>query len=158
MDQSNRLLLWFVALLIVCLGINVALPLVLGVKPNAGPSQRLRNLSQASIVEVRDGLGRGVLRGHFQARAAQPGDELRAAHLVSDNDLTVGKAEIELTRHPNGALVQELEVDVNGLDRDSLFTVVVDGVTSGTFRTDPFGGGELELYGRVPDVRARTAD
>lgn len=60
--------------------------------------------------------------------------------------------------HPDGALVQELEIDVDGLRGHSEFFVIVDGVHAGILRTDGYGGGELERYGRVAELSARLGD
>ena len=68
----------------------------------------------------------------------------------------VSHAEIELTRHGNGILVQEFEVDVAGLSTGALVRVLVDGERVGAFRTDSRGTAEFEQYGRVAGRSAKS--
>jgi hypothetical protein len=155
-ENSHRLLWWFGGILAICVGLSV----VIRDMRDHGPAApvRLRNLSTASVIEIRDVSRRNVLRGEFRVQSTLHADQLRVARLISDDDTGVGVAEIELTRHPNGVLVQELEIDVDGLRDHAEFSVVVDGVPAGTFRTDGYGGGELERYGRVAELSARLGD
>jgi hypothetical protein len=51
-----------------------------------------------------------------------------------------------------------LEIDVDGLARNAIFSVLVDGVETGVFQTNAYGGAELERYGRVTELSARAAD
>jgi hypothetical protein len=155
-DISHRLLWWFAGILAICVGLSAAIRYA--VDPVETTPERLRNLSTASVIEIRDVLSRSVLRGEFQGRSTPHAEQLKIARLVSDDDAGVGVAEIELTRHPNGALVQELEIDVDGLRGHSEFFVIVDGVHAGILRTDGYGGGELERYGRVAELSARLGD
>jgi hypothetical protein len=152
-DKSHRLLWWFGGILAICVGLSAAIRDVHD--PGPATSWRLRNLSTASVIEIRDISRRSVLRGEFRVHATSYADQLKVARLISDDDAGVGVAEIELTRHPNGVLVQELEIDVDGLREHADFSVLVDGVPAGTFRTDSAGGGELERYGRVAELSAR---
>lgn len=156
MDQSNRLLLWLIGVLVVCVGLSAAVSAVLERRQSTIEVQPLRNLSMAAAIEIRDASSRRVMRGEFQELVTQTADRRRAAQLLSDDESSVGKAEVEVTRLANGVLVQELEVDVDGLARNATYSVLVDGVVTGVFRTNPFGGAELERYGRVPELSARA--
>jgi hypothetical protein len=109
----------------------------------------LADLSGAASVEILDASNRPMLHGLFQVYPAQTADLLKAAQLVASEGVAVGKVEIELVRHPNGVLVQELEVDVDGLPGEAVFSVVIDGTAAGGFRTDISGAAEFERYGRV---------
>jgi hypothetical protein len=156
--ESGRILSSFVGLLVLCGSIGVVLPRWWTVEPAATSREKWRDLSGASIVEIMDGSRRSVLRGELQLVSTAQGDVLKSAQLVSDEGEAVGKAEIELVRQSNGVLVQELEVDVDGLPGDSLFTLQVDGQATGRFRTDSRGGAELEQYGRVQMTTVRAGD
>lgn len=158
--ESHRVLAVFIGLFLLCASLGIAMPRLWSVEPTEARRERWRDLSMASVVEVRDG-SRSVLRGELQQSLATPGtrDLLKVAQLTSDEDDAVGKAEIELVRQANGVLVQELEVDVDGLASHALYTVYVDGRAAGAFRTNGRGGAELEQYGRVhPMMAARGAD
>jgi hypothetical protein len=120
---------------------------------------RLRNLSNATRIEIYDRNTQRVLYGEF--RQQLPGSSVEAAHsapLVAASGDAVGRAEIELVRHPNGALVQEFEVDVAGLLANAAFDVSIDGAWVGAFLTDAIGAAELEQFGRVAEMLNKTGD
>ena len=87
-----------------------------------------------------------MLRGELRSFTAVTSYLLKAAPLMSPEGDAVGHAEIELTRHGNGILVQEFEVDVAGLSTGALVRVLVDGERVGAFRTDSRGTAEFEQY------------
>ena len=118
---------------------------------------RFRNLTNATRIEIHDRRTQRVLYGEF--RQQLPAASVEAAHsapLVASIGDAVGRAEIELVRHPNGALVQELEVDVAGLLANAIFDVSIDGEWIGTFFTDAMGVAELEQFGRVNETPTKS--
>jgi len=155
MNAESKVVWSFMALLAGC-GL-----IAQGIRSTSAPGgseQRFRNLSDAVVIEIHDGVSQRVLRGEFRAQASVSGSVIRAATLAGENDNAVGTAEIELSRHPSGALVQELEVDVDGLTSNASFDVLIDGQRVGAFDTDPRGAAELERFGRVAEARVKAAD
>jgi hypothetical protein len=118
----------------------------------------LGNLSSSAVVEIRDVSSSRVLSGQFLPRASAVHETLRVALLVAGTGSAVGSAEIELNRHPNGTLVQEVEIDVEGLAPNAVYDVVVDGLAIGALSTDGRGAAEFERFGRVGDVPVRSGD
>jgi hypothetical protein len=152
MHGEHRIVWSFVGILVVCGALGLIIQHEKGTEiPRAEP--RLRNLSTATRIEILDRSSQRVLFGEF--RALPPTGSSEAAHaapLMASGGDAVGRAEIELVRHPNGSLVQELEVDVAGLGANALFDVSIDGEWIGAFSTDRRGTAELEQFGRVADL------
>ena len=150
--QGEHKIVWsFVGILVVC----TALSLIVPQRHQLDGSRvepRLRNLSNATRIEVHDRSTQRVLAGEFGLRPGTSSESVQSAPLIAPSGDAVGRAEIELVRHPNGALVQELEVDVAGLGANATFDVSIDGRWVGAFHTDPRGTAELEQFGRVRET------
>lgn len=101
------------------------------------------DLSTASTIEVKDGAGTVVLRGHFVEVPEDDDDVERKAELTGAPGAT-GQAEIEVSK-TNNQPDQEVEVSVTKLTAGATYVVFVDGKQLGTFQTDKNGNGELEL-------------
>jgi hypothetical protein len=121
-------------------------------------AQDVSNLSGSTVVEIRDLSNSRVLSGHFVSRASTVHETLRVALLVAGAGSAVGSAEIELNRHPNGVLLQELEIDVEGLSPNAPYDIVVDGHAIGVLSTDGRGAAEFERLGAVADAPVRSGD
>lgn len=149
MDHGHRVVVSFVVLLgagaVAAFGVGRYWP---GSQADTARGQ-FPDLSSASVVEIRDVSRRPLLEGRFELSSTTSASVLKTAQLLAEEGEGVGKVEIELVRHPNGAMVQELEVDVDGLPTQAAFAVLVDGVHTGWLRTDALGAGEFERYGRV---------
>jgi hypothetical protein len=154
MRGEHRIVWSFASILLVC----GALALTIQHRDRVGDlnrrmDARLRNLSTATRIEIHDRASQRVLFGEFRPHPLGASTEaVQSAPLMASVGDAVGRAEIELVRHPNGALVQELEVDVAGLVANASFDVTIDGEWIGTFQTDHSGIAELEQFGRVNDV------
>ena len=157
MEHERRILWTFLALTIGCLAIATIAAPMLRIGDRFGPL-RLSDLSSARTVEIRDDVERTVLRGELQPLASVTGQMLKAGQLMAMAGDAVGKAEIELTRQANGDLVQEVEIDIGGLNGDALFSVFVDGARVGAIRTDAHGAGEMEHYGKIRGGRSQGTD
>lgn len=157
MDHAHKITLSFAALLIVCVALALALPNVAPLSTPVAARENLRDLSGSTIVEILDATRRSVLRGELQHVETSSGEILKSAQLIGEDGNAVGKAEVEIVAQPNGARVQELEVDVDGLAVNAPFIVLVDGEPAGGFWTDAHGGAELERYGRIAPV-VRSSD
>lgn len=152
MHGEHKIVWSFVGILLVCgaLGLTIQQS-----KQRDTPAMeaRVRNLSNAGRIEIRDRAKQRVLYGEFRSTApATSTDVAHAAQLMAASGDAVGRAEIELAHHPNGALVQELEVDVAGLLANAIFDVAIDGEWIGAFMTDRDGNAELERFGRVGEL------
>jgi hypothetical protein len=158
MEREQRILWAFVAMLAICVSISVSLP----ARWESGHAPRvtvaLHNLSTSTTIQIRDRARREVLRGEFRQLASTTSDLLKVGHLLSSHGSAIGSAEVELTRYGNGVLVQEFEIDVDGLTANAAFDVLVDGRTVATFVTDADGAAEMDRFGRVPDTLARSGD
>lgn len=150
--QGEHKIVWsFAGMLIVCGAL--ALTIQQRDRVDLRVDARLRNLSNATRIEIHDRASRRVLVGEFRQQPLGASSEAaQSAPLMASSGDAVGRAEIELVRHPNGALVQELEVDVAGLVANASFDVSIDGEWIGAFQTDPLGIAELEQFGRVHDT------
>jgi hypothetical protein len=154
MHAERRIMMSFVVLLVVCGALGLAVRQTRDSVPR--PEPRIGNLSSALVVEIHDRASRRVLYGEFRPVASTVHEAARSAPLMAVEGEAVGSAEIELVRHPNGTLVQELEIDVEGLSPYRDFDVVVDGQRVGPLSTDGRGAGEFERFGRVAEVAARV--
>ena len=157
MEYERRLLLFFLVLAIGCLSIGTMLPSMWPAGSMLS-TQPPRDLSAAKIVEIRDDVERTVLRGDLQPLASVTGQMLKGGQLIAIAGDAVGKAEIELTRQANGDLVQEVEIDIGGLNADAQFAVFVDGARVGAIRTDAQGAGEMEHYGKIKGAGSPATD
>jgi hypothetical protein len=156
MHAERRIMISFVLLFVVCGALALAVSRTL---PSVSRSEpRIGNLSSALVVEIHDRASRRVLYGEFRPYASAVHEAVRVAPLMAFQGEAVGSAEIELIRHPNGTLVQELEIDVEGLSPHHVFDVVVDGQRVGPLSTDSRGAAEFERFGRVAEAAVRTGD
>jgi hypothetical protein len=105
------------------------------------------DLSGASAVEVRDASGHAVLSGTFGETVESAGERERKAALTGQAGR--GEAEVETWTSKDGKDMQELEVDVEGLEPETALTVFVDGRQVASLTTDKGGEGEIELFGPV---------
>jgi len=104
------------------------------------------DLSNASLLEVKDAAGTLVLSGHFVEVPEDDDDIERKAELRGSGASVkaTGQAEVEVSKVDN-RLDQEVEVSVSDLTPGTAYTVFVDGKPLGTFQTNKSGKGELEL-------------
>jgi hypothetical protein len=109
-------------------------------------SDALREVTEASIVEVRDHDGRAVLLGEFRAHTDPLGNtEFDAALYDRRGKKVIGEVELDIPpsdrpdRHP------ELELDIIGLPPRANFTLVIDDRAVARFSTDDRGSIDREL-------------
>ena len=157
MKESQKLLSSFVVMLAICAA-GAALLSRLGITIET-PSMRIQlaDLSRTQVIEIHDAGGRLALRGQLETLITAS-DQLRRSAILSSAGSAIGLAEIELTRHRDGTITQELEVDVDDLPPGSLFTVMLDGRPTGTLTTDSDGAAELDRYGRAHVTSWQGAD
>ena len=148
MTDSQKLMFSFLGLLAICTLGATLLPRM-GID-NGTPAVRhqLTDLSRTRVVEIHDAHGRVTLSGQLETLSAG-GDQLRRNAVLSSSGFAIGLAEIELTRHRDGTVTQELEVDMDDLPPGVMFTVILDGRPAGTLLTDSDGAAELDRYGRA---------
>jgi hypothetical protein len=156
MTGERTILAFFAAAVVLCSAASLVISH--GGREGSTPTTSIGNLSGSLVVEVRDVSRSQVLSGQFAPRTSTVHDALRVALLVGGTGSAVGNAEIELNRHPNGVLVQELEIVVEGLSPHAAYQVVVDGQAIGVLNTDGRGAAEFERFGAVPDVPVRSGD
>jgi hypothetical protein len=112
----------------------------------------LGDVSNASIVELRDHRGVTVVSGEFRSRVDLLGDTEKDAALMDRGGQTiVGEVELEIPALTREGRRPELEVDVTGLAPRAKFTVVIDDRSVAEFVTDDRGSIDRELQeGEVP--------
>lgn len=156
MPGERKILAFFVGSLAVCAALSY---LIAGVgRQSSNDAPGFVNLSASAVVEIRDLSSALVLHGQFAPRPSDVHEALRVALLVAASGSAVGTAEIEQNRHPNGTLLQEVEIDVEGLPPGSAYQVVVDGRPIGSLQTDSRGAAEFERFGAVAGVPLRSGD
>ena len=106
----------------------------------------LADLSNATVVEIREDGGRVVLSGEFRSRV----DAL--SNIEKDADLgdrqgnsVIGEVELEIPAPGREHRRPELEVDIIHLAPRTRYTVVIDDRVVGTFLTDDRGSVDFEL-------------
>lgn len=112
----------------------------------------LGDVSNASIVELRDHRGITVVAGEFRSRVDPLGDTEKDAALMDRGGRTiVGEVELEIPAPGREGRRPEIEVDVIGLAPRAKFTVVIDDRTVAEFVTDDRGSIDREVQeGEVP--------
>jgi hypothetical protein len=112
----------------------------------------LGDMSDASIVEIRDDRGVTAVSGEFRSRIDVLGNTEKDAALVDRRgQRVVGEIEIEIPGAAQSHRRPELEVDVMGLAPRQTFVVVIDDRAVATFRTDDRGSFDMEIQeGEVP--------
>src|SRR5262245_18142912 len=112
MQGERKIVLSFAGMLVVC----GALALTIEDRTEMARTEPpLRSLANAIRIEIHDRSTQRVLYGEFRSQPGTSSESAQSAQLMASLGDAVGRAEIELVRHPNGVLVQELEVDVAGL-------------------------------------------
>jgi hypothetical protein len=110
------------------------------------------DLTNASLVTVRDAQGQVVLQGQFTAKEGDGRPERKAALTAAGASTTAsGEAEIEFGQ--NGP--EEIEFSVENLPPGATFTFVVDGADVASATTDKRGRAEVELDVPRPATAAR---
>jgi len=112
----------------------------------------LGNVSDASVVEIRDDQGVTVLSGEFRSRTDALGNtEKDAALLDRQGRRVIGEVELEIPASGRSDRQPELEVDIIELKPNATFTVVIDDIPVGRFTTDDRGSIDVELQeGELP--------
>jgi hypothetical protein len=112
------------------------------------------DLSNASLVEVKDGSGLVVLAGQLNEIPEDDDDVERKAELRGSGISAgaTGFAEVEVTK-TNNQIDQEVELSVSKLAAGATYSVLVDGKQLGTFQTNKDGNAEIELT--TPEVKKR---
>lgn len=107
----------------------------------------ITNLADAATIEIKTESGEVALSGNFTASSSKPDEVERKAVLTGAGAYAnaSGKAEIEISKMKNGAVGQELEIEVSRLAAGTTFSLFVDGQEVGTFTTDAKGGAEIEF-------------
>jgi hypothetical protein len=153
MKKRTRLILMLTALLI---GGGVASALLVDTLDAQGVAlpADTPDLSNASLVEVKDGSGLVVLAGQLNEIPEDDDDVERKAELRGSGISAgaTGFAEVEVTK-TNNQIDQEVELSVSKLAAGATYSVLVDGKQLGTFQTNKDGNAEIELT--TPEVKKR---
>lgn len=106
------------------------------------------DLSNASLVEIRDARGTPVLTGEFRSRTDALGNiEKDAALSDREGRNVVGEVEIEVPGPQAMTTTQELELDIIRIAPQGSFAVFIDDVEVATFMTDDRGSVDVEWTG-----------
>jgi hypothetical protein len=112
----------------------------------------LGDVSDATVVEIRDAEGVTVLSGEFRSRTDSLGNtEKDAALLDRRGRRVIGEVELEIPAPDRADRRPELEVDILELAPNATFTVVIDDTPVGRFTTDDRGSVDVEIQeGELP--------
>ena len=112
----------------------------------------LGDVSEATIVEIRDHRGVPVLSGEFRSSVDMLGNTEKDAALKNrDGRTVIGEVELEIPEPTRENRRPELEVDIIGLPPRQTFTIVIDDKAVATFVTDDRGSIDRELQeGEIP--------
>jgi hypothetical protein len=114
-------------------------------------SVNLADVTNATLVEIRDHRGVAVLTGEFRQRVDMLGNVERDAALVDpQGNRVIGEVELETPAPDRTDRRPELEVDIIGLAPRAVFTVAIDDRQVGTFTTDDRGSVDMELQEGEP--------
>lgn len=106
----------------------------------------LADLSQATLVEIRDDKGAVVLSGEFRSRVDALGNTEKDADLGNrQGNSVIGEVELEIPAAGRDHRRPELEVDIIHLAPRSRYAVVIDDRQVATFMTDDRGSVDFEL-------------
>jgi hypothetical protein len=108
----------------------------------------LPDLSDATIVEIRDSSGRTVLSGEFRSHTDPLGNEEKDAALTDrKGQEVVGEVEIEIPGPDSADRQQELEIDIIRVAPNGKFSVFIDDREVLTFMSDDRGSIDIEIQG-----------
>lgn len=111
-------------------------------------AEQLPDLSDASIVEIRDAGGRTVLSGEFRSHTDALGNvEKDAALSDGKGQQVVGEVEIEIPGPEAANPHQELEIDIIRVAPNGKFSVFIDDREVLTFMSDDRGSIDVEIEG-----------
>ncbi len=114
--------------------------------PKAAAVIALADLSEATLVEIRDDGGAVVLSGEFRSRVDAIGNIEKDADLGNrEGDSVIGEVELEIPAPGRDHRRPELEVDIIHLAPRTRYTVVIDDRVVGSFVTDDRGSVDFEL-------------
>jgi hypothetical protein len=114
-------------------------------------SVNLADVTNATLVEIRDHRGVAVLTGEFRQRVDMLGNVERDAALVDpQGNRVIGEVELETPAPDRTDRRPELEVDIIGLAPRAVFTVAIDDRQVGSFTTDDRGSVDMELQEGEP--------
>jgi hypothetical protein len=118
-------------------------------------SPAVGDLAAIKLVELVDDKGQVLMRGTFDAPAAN-GDKLeRVAELTRPaNNTPVGEASIELDR-ANGVSEEEFLIKAEDLPYPASLRVMVDGLEIAQFSTSQDGKIDLRVWRRVTSGQSR---
>ena len=152
-----RLVLFCACVLLIAVGITATTGTGATTPP---PVLDLGDVSDATIVEIRDHRGAAVLSGEFRSRIDMLGNTEKDAALTDRRGQPViGEVEIEIPAKTREHRRSELEVDIIGLPPRETFTVAIDDRIVGAFRTDDRGSVDMELQeGEMPGIEAGSGN
>jgi hypothetical protein len=106
----------------------------------------LPDLSDASIVEIRDANGRAVLNGEFRSRTDAFGNVEKDAALTDRRGQpVVGEVEIEIPGPNSPTQDQELEIDIIHIASRGKFALFIDDREILNFISDDRGSIDMEV-------------
>ena len=107
----------------------------------------LPDLSHAQLAEVRDASGRTVLTGEFRERIDALGNTERDAALIDRRGRRViGEIEIDIPGPNAMSALQELDIDIIGIEPSAKYALFVDDREVATFTTDDRGGIDMKVH------------
>jgi hypothetical protein len=119
-------------------------------------SATLPDLSNAQLVEVRDAAGRSVLSGEFRERVDALGNTERDAALVDRRGRRViGEIEVDIPGPNAMTTLQELDIDIIGIEPNAKHSVFVDDREVATFTTDDRGSIDMKVHSGAAQRPAR---
>ena len=153
--NERKLLTLFALACAVLIALGIAVPLLTDAGTAPAPVL-LGDVSNATIVEIRDHRGRVALSGEFRTRVDAIGNVEKDAALVEPRGTRViGEIEVEIPAADREHRRPELEVDVMGLAPREAFTVVIDDRVVGAFTTDDRGSVDMEIQEGEVQPRSR---
>ena len=123
----------------------VTLPILVGAGPRA-PGVAFGDVSEAHIVEIRDGGGTTLLTGEFRSRVDALGNiEKDAALSDRRGRRVIGEVELEIPARGRADRRTEIEVDVMGLPPRATLHLAIDDRVVASFQTDDWGSFDREV-------------
>jgi hypothetical protein len=111
------------------------------VRPN-----QVRDLSDATFVEIRTLRGNVVMSGELRDHVDALGNVEKDAELMGEHfDRVIGEIEVEIPRAGETNRGQELEVDVISLEPTTTYQVFINDRPAVTFVTDDRGSVDVEF-------------